>query len=117
MSDRWIDKDPLRDILVETGRMPAPKRSFSLSEIGLGWRVFSNERELVGRVAGRQDEYLVVHRALLGHVLSWWSVYVPASAIGQAHEGAVLLNVSRDWIGKLGWNRPPRKPPASWQHS
>jgi hypothetical protein len=117
VSDRWIDKDPLRDILVEMGRLPPPKRRFSLGEIGVGWRVFSNERQFIGRVGGLLDEYLLVHRAFHGHVLSWWNLYVPASAIGQAREGAVLLNVPSDWIGKLGWGRPPRKPPTRWQHS
>jgi hypothetical protein len=117
MSDRWPDRDPLRDILVEMGQLPAPKRRFSMSDIAVGWRVFSNERELIGRVAGREEDYLFVHRTFRGHVLSFWHVYVPASAIGQAREGAVLLNVPRSWIGKLGWSRPPRKPPPRWQHS
>jgi hypothetical protein len=110
MSDRWIDKDPLHEILVEMGQATPPKRRFTLADIAVGWRVFSNERELVGRVAGLEEDYLHVHRAFRGHILSWWNLYVPASAIGQAREGAVLLNVPRDWVGKLGWGRPPRKP-------
>jgi len=117
MPDRWVDSDPLHDMLVEMGRIPAPQRRFSLHEIAVGWLVFDNERELVGRVADHVDGYLEVHRFFHGYCLSWWRTYIPASAIGGAHEGAVLLNVPREWIGKLGWGRPPRKPPARWQHS
>ncbi len=117
MSDRWTDSDPLRDMLVEAGQLPAPKRRFSLADIAVGWGVFDNERELVGRVGGHVDDYLIVRRSLLGNLFSWWCIYVPASAVAQAREGAVLLNVPRDWIGKMGWGRPPRKPPAAWQHS
>jgi hypothetical protein len=117
MPDRWVDSDPLRDMLVEMGRLPPPQRRFSLHDVAVGWLVFDNERELVGRVASHLDPYLVVHRAFHGHYVPLWRAYVPASAIGQAREGAVLLNVPRDWIGGLGWGRPPRKPPARWQHS
>ena len=117
MPDRWVDSDPLRDMLVEMGRLPPPQRRFSLHEIAVGWLVYDNEREPVGRVTDHVDGYLVVRRTLLGHGLPWWRAYIPASAIGVAHEGAVLLNVPRAWIGRLGWGRPPRKPPARWQHS
>ncbi len=117
MSDHWVDSDPLRDMLVEMGRLPAPQRRFSLLEIAVGWLVFDNERQLVGRVADHLDGYLKIHRALFGHYFPLWRVYVPASAIREAHEGAVQLNVPRGWIGRLGWGRPPRKPPARWQHS
>jgi hypothetical protein len=117
MPDRWVDSDPLRDMLVEMGRLPAPQRRFSLHEIAVGWLVYDNEREPVGRVTDHVDGYLVVRRTLFGHALPWWRAYIPASAIGVAHEGAVLLNVPRAWIGRLGWGRPPRKPPARWQHS
>jgi hypothetical protein len=121
MTERWTDRDPLREILVEMGRLPAPQRRFAISEIAPGWRVFGNEYELIGLVAGhvtgRVEDYLIVHRVFRGHFLSWWRAYVPVSAIGQAREGAVLLNVPRGWVGRMGWNRPPRKLPQGWQHS
>ena len=117
MTDRWIEREPLREILVAMGKIPPPKRRFSLLEISIGWRVFGNDRELVGRVSGHVDEYLVVERVFHGHFLSFWRMYVPASAIAQTREGAVLLNVPRKWVGSMGWNRPPRRPPAAWRHS
>ncbi len=117
MPDRWIDRDPLREILVEMGQLPPPQRRFSIGEIAPGWRVFGNERELIGMVSGRIDDYLVIHRAFLGHFVSWWRAYVPTTAIAQVHEGGVLLNIPGRWVGRMGWGRPPRKPPARWQHS
>ena len=117
MPDRWVDRDPLREILVDMGRLPPPQRRFSLSEIAPGWRVFDVDRELVGRVAGQAEGYLIVERAFYGHFIGWWRVYVPPTAVSQAHERAVLLNVPRAWIGRMGWNRPPRKPPHAFQRS
>jgi hypothetical protein len=116
MPDWWAHRDALRDMLVEMGRLPPPQRRFELGEMRDGWLVYDNERELIGRVAGRLDRYLIVQKQVRGFYL-WFRWYVPATAIGEIHEGAVLLNVSRRWIDGLGWKRPPRKPPARWQHS
>jgi len=32
----------------------------------------------------------------------WQRLFVPDTAIGETHEGSVLLNVPRAWIGAMG---------------
>jgi hypothetical protein len=111
MPDWWATSDALRDLLVEQGRVPPPQRHFGFDEIEPGWLVYDNERERVGRVAGLAGRYVVVQR-LVWRVYLWTRLYIPESAIGEAHEGAVMLNVPRDWLGSMGWGRPPRQPPG-----
>jgi hypothetical protein len=110
MPDWWATSDALRDLLVAAGKAPAPQRSFALEEILPGWLVYDSEREPVGRVDGLMDRYLVVRRRFWGF-LTWRRIYVPETGLGEAHEGSVILNVPRSWIGTMGWGRPPRRPP------
>ncbi len=115
MPDWWTTSDALRDVLVEQGRLPPPQRSFKLDEIEPGWLVYDNERERVGRVTGQAGHYLVVQRQHW-RVYLWTRLYIPESAVGEIHEGFVLLNIPRDWVGAMGWGRPPRQP-RSPRHS
>lgn len=108
MPEWWANSDALRDVLVQTGRMSPPQRKFDLREIKPGWLVFDNNRERIGRVTGQIEDHLIVQRRI-GRVYLWLRLYVPPTAIGEAHEGSVLLNVSKDWIGSMDWGRPPRR--------
>lgn len=110
MPDWWATSDALRDVLVETGRLPPPRRTFKIEDIGSGWLVFDSERELVGRVEGLRDRYLVVRRRIWRFFLGS-RLYVPAEALHEAHEGFVLLNVTCEELASMGWGRPPRRPP------
>jgi hypothetical protein len=110
MPDWWATSDALRDVLVDMGRMEPPQRKFELADIQPGWLVYDDERELIGRVDGLVDRYLVVRRKF-GRFYLWVRLYVPETGLGEAHEGVVLLNVPRAWIGGMGWDRPPRLPP------
>jgi hypothetical protein len=112
MPDWWATSDALRDVLVETGHMPPPQRTFDLEEIRPGWLVYDSERERIGRIDGLIDSYLIVRRSF-GRIYLWLRLYIPATALGEAHEGSVILNVPRRWIGEMGWGRPPRRPPGS----
>ena len=109
MPDWWANSDALRDVLVETGGMTPPKRRFDLEEVRPGWLVYDSERELIGRIEGRIDSYLIVRRSF-GRIYLWLRLYIPARALGEAHEGSLVLNVPRSWIGDMGWGRPPRRP-------
>jgi len=59
--------------------------------------------------------YVVVRRSYWRMYL-WQRPFVPDTAIGETHEGSVLLNIPRAWIGAMGWGHPPRKPPKAWTH-
>jgi hypothetical protein len=115
MPDWWARSDALRDVLVEIGRMPPPQRKFDLSEIQKGWLVFDRDLDPIGRVDGVVGRYLTVRRSYRG-VYLWQRLYVPETAIGETHEGAVLLNIPRVWVRDMGWGRPPRKPPHPSAH-
>jgi hypothetical protein len=112
MPDWWADSDALRDMLVESGRMTAPRRTFELHEIRPGWPVYDSDREPIGSVLGLVDRYLVVGRHPLWR---YWltRLYVPESAIGEAHEGVVILNVPEEWLASMGWQRKPRERPRA----
>jgi hypothetical protein len=112
MPNWWATSDALRDLLVEQGRMRPPQRSFQLDEIEPGWLVYDNEREHVGRVVDLAGRYIVIQRRMW-HMYLWTRLYIPESAIGEAHEGVVLLNIPRDWVGSMGWGHPPRRPPRA----
>jgi len=116
MPEWWARSDALRDVLVEIGRLPPPQRKFDLSEIQPGWRVFDRELEPVGRVDGVLGRYVTVRRSLWG-VYLWQRLYVPETAIGETHEGAVMLNIPRAWVRDMGWGHPPRKPPKKSTHA
>ncbi len=103
MSRRSGLRDPLEDVLIEEGRLPAPRRSFRLEDIGRGWRVVDNRDDEVGTVEDVREGYVSVHRGFLSPRL-----YVPVSAIGEVREGVVALNVPATWIRDMGWTRPPR---------
>jgi hypothetical protein len=116
MPDWWATSDALKDVLVETGRLPPPQRRFDLSEIGPGWLVYDNELERVGRVVGQVDGYLTVQRCY-HRIYVWLRLYIPPTAIREAHEGTVLLNVPRCWVGAMGWGRRPHGPPSPWHRT
>jgi hypothetical protein len=116
MPEWWARSDALRDVLVEIGRLPPPQRKFDLSEIQSGWLVFDRELEPVGRVEGLVGRYVIVRRSYWRFYL-WQRLYVPETAIGETHQGAVLLNIPRPWIGSMGWGHPPRKPPPASTHA
>jgi hypothetical protein len=115
MPDWWARSDGLRDVLVELGRLPPPQRKFDLTEIRPGWLVFDRDLEPIGRAEGLVRRYVVVRRSYWRMYL-WQRLYVPDTAIGETHEGSVLLNIPRAWIGAMGWGHPPRKPPKAWTH-
>ncbi len=115
MPDWWVQSDALRDMLVDMGRMPPPRRRFDLQEIEPGWLVYDTELERIGRVLGQIDGYLVVQRRF-GRLYVWLRLYIPATAIGGARQGSVFLNVSRSWLGGMGWNHPPRNPSDRLRH-
>ncbi|MGA3056431.1 MAG: hypothetical protein ABSE70_00110 [Candidatus Limnocylindrales bacterium] len=114
MPDWWAHSDALRDLLVELGRLPPPQRKFDFEEIQPGWLVYDNRFEPIGRICGQLDRYIVVQRLFHGFYI-WLRLYIPEDAIGHAREGSVRLNIPRAWIGAMGWNRPPRLPPAAWR--
>ncbi len=95
--------DALHDVLVQSGRIPPPRRTFSLSDIKVGWDVVDNRDELVGTVLAVGEDYVAVHRGLLAG-----NVFVPLSGIGQVREEVVSLNVDRSWLDQLGWRRQPK---------
>lgn len=107
MPDWWAISDALRDVLVEQGRLPPPRRTFRLEEIEPGWLVYDNALERVGRVDGLEGEFVIVRRSFR-RVYTWRRLYVPRSAIAEAHERYVVLNVPRSWIQSMGWTNPPR---------
>ena len=107
MPDWWASSDALRDLLVESGRKAAPRRTFELHEIRAGWLVYDRDREPIGCVLGLVERFLVVGRHPFWHYYLT-RLYVPESAIGEAHEGAVILNVPEEWLGSMGWDRRPR---------
>jgi hypothetical protein len=114
MPDWWSDSDSLRNALTEPPGLLPPKRKFDLSQVRPGWLVLDNESEPVGRIGGQIDRYLIVQRSFHGFYL-WMRLYIPEGAVGEVHEGSVSLNIPRDWIPGMGWNRPPRKPPTGWR--
>ena len=95
--------DALHDVLVASGRIPPPRRTFSTIDIRPGWDVVDNRDRLIGTVHAVGAEYLVVHRGLMAGTL-----YVPLSGVGQVHEEVVSLNVDASWVDELGWTRQPR---------
>jgi hypothetical protein len=112
MPNWWADSDAVREALTRGGRLPRPPRKFDLEQVRPGWLVVDNERQAIGRVSGQIDRYVVVQRAFHGFYL-WLRLYVPESAIGEAHQGTLALNVSRGWVASMGWDRPPRQPPKA----
>jgi hypothetical protein len=110
MPDWWATSDALRDVLVETGRLPQPQRTFRFDEIRPGWLVYDNDLERIGRVVGHDDGYLVIARRLWRFYLPL-RLYVPPQGLRETHEGVVLLTVPRTWLGRMGWDRAPRRPP------
>jgi hypothetical protein len=114
MPDWWVRSDALRDLLVDTGRMPPPQRKFDLGEVEPGWLVYDRDVERIGRVRGRIGDYLIVQRWFrLWYV--WFRLYIPATAIGDARQGSVFLNIPKAWLGSMDWGHPPRRPPTAWQ--
>jgi hypothetical protein len=111
MPDRLVISDALHDVLVESGRLPAPQRRFDLGEIEPGWLVCDNDGERVGRVESQVDGYLVIRRCF-GGVYLWLRLYIPPTAIRETHEGIVSLNIPRRWVGSMGWARRPRAAPT-----
>ena len=107
MPEWWARSDALRDVLVEIGRIPPPQRRFDLTEIGPGWLVLDRDNETIGRVEAVVGRYVTVRRARW--VYLWQRLYFPETAIGETHEGAIVLNVPRAWIRDMGWGNPPRK--------
>jgi hypothetical protein len=103
MSDRHRYPDALEEVLIEEGRLPAPRRAFSLGDIEPGWEVLGNTEEWIGTVELVEEECIVVRRGLFSP-----KVYVPLSAVGQVRDGSVILNVPAKWIATLGWKQPPR---------
>ncbi len=95
--------DALHDVLVASGRLPRPRRTFALSDIRPGWDVVDNRDELVGTVHAVGDDYVVVHR---GRFVP--DLFVPLTGIGQVREEVVSLNVDATWLADLGWTRHPR---------
>jgi hypothetical protein len=111
MAHRSLHRDPLEQVLIEEGRLPAPRRSFRLEDIEPGWEVLDNADERIGTVESVDDGFLAVHRGFLTPTL-----YVPTSAIGEVTEGFVALNVPNRWIGSLGWTQHPRGQAGSAPH-
>lgn len=116
MPDWWVRDDALQAILVDMGLLPPPRRRFDLAEIEPGWLVYDTQLERIGRVERQVDGYLVVQR-WFARMYVWRRLYIPATAIGEARQGWVFLNIPRSWLGEMGWNHPPRKPPEQWRHS
>lgn len=103
MTERHRRPDALESVLIEEGRLPAPRRSFALGDIEPGWEVVGNGEEWIGTVDLVEEECIIVRRGLFSPKL-----YVPLSAVGQVREGSVILNVPAKWIATLAWTQPPR---------
>ncbi len=82
-----------------------PRRTFRFVDLERGWLVSDSEDVRLGTIAEVGEATLVVARGLLQARL-----YVPASAVGDVHEGRVRLNVSGPWIVAQGWDRPGGRP-------
>ncbi len=104
--------DALHDVLVADGRIPAPRRTFRLSDVQPGWDVLDNAQVWVGTVQAIEEDFIVVRRGFLTPTL-----YVPPRGIGAVQQDVVFLNVAADWVGRMGWQRRPRSThPAGAHH-
>ena len=101
-------RDALHDVLVADGRIPAPRRTFRLSDVEPGWDVVDNAQAWVGSVHAIEDDFIVVKRGFLTPML-----YVPPRGIGAVQQDVVFLNVPLDWVGGMGWDRRPRSTHAA----
>ena len=110
MPERWVKSDAGAD--GPAARTLVVPRTFELGDIKRGWLVFDCEHELVGRVDGSIDHYLIMARHLAWH-LFFGRLYVPESALREAHLGSVVLNVAASWLDEMGWDQRPRQPQPS----
>lgn len=71
--------------------------------ISEGWDVYGDDDEHLGTVQGLGDGYLLIQKGLIFTK----DIYVPMSAVKDAADGVVRVNVGKDELETMGWDEPP----------
>jgi uncharacterized protein (TIGR02271 family) len=77
--------------------------TFDIQRIQPGWAVYGRDGAKIGEVTALGANYVLVSKGLLFPR----DIYIPSSAIAAIRADAIELNVSKDQINSLGWDRPP----------
>ena len=95
--ERW--RQSTRTAIVREESQPA-RRVFRLADIERGWVVRDAEGRRIGTIDGSGDGSLTIGRGFLAGSLT-----VPATAVGEVHEGGLTLNVTLASIRARGPSR------------
>jgi uncharacterized protein (TIGR02271 family) len=74
-----------------------------LSSVRAGWDVYGSDGEKIGDVGDVGSNYLMVTKGFLFTK----DIYIPTSAIKSIDQDRVYLNVAKDQIDTMGWDRVP----------
>ncbi len=74
-----------------------------MSQIRSGWDVYGSDGEKVGTVGDVGSNYLLVTKGFLFTK----DIYIPMSAITGIEQDRAYINVSKDQVENMGWDRPP----------
>jgi uncharacterized protein (TIGR02271 family) len=77
--------------------------TFDIQRIQPGWAVYGSDGAKIGEVTDLGPNYVLVSKGLLFPT----DIYIPSSAITNIRADYLELNVSKDQIDSLGWDRPP----------
>ena len=80
--------------------------STSPTAIEQGWDVYGDDDEHLGSVQGIGENYLLLQKGLFFTK----DIYVPHSAITDAADGVVRVNVGKAELESMGWDAPPTDP-------
>ena len=73
------------------------------SAIEHGWDVYGDDDEHLGTVEGLGENYLLIQKGLIFTK----DIYVPFSAVTDASDGVVRVNVGKGELESMGWEAPP----------
>jgi hypothetical protein len=79
------------------------RRVVGRAEIEPGWLVADVNGQGVGKVRGREGDFIAVSRGLGRSPL-----YVPLTAIAEVRDGTIRLNLSASSMGDRRWSEKPR---------
>jgi uncharacterized protein (TIGR02271 family) len=77
--------------------------SAATGAIEQGWDVYGDDDEHLGTVEGLGENYLLIQKGLIFTK----DIYVPFSAVTDAADGVVRVNVGKGELESMGWDSPP----------
>jgi uncharacterized protein (TIGR02271 family) len=79
-----------------------------IQRIQPGWSVYGSDGAKIGEISDLGPNYVLVSKGLLFPK----DIYIPSSAITAIRADYIELNVSKDQIDSLSWDRPPMEEAA-----